>query len=391
MKSRKLLNRSLCYVRLNLLHGTATLAIMIYALIFEATAYGAATQLLNDNFFQNPAELSLVNKTQIIAGNLFIRPSFEFNGTAPDGAGKVNSVVNDSLPYMLTAFRLNDKFVGGLNITPSGYGHVSWPQDSILQYDGTVTYVLYYRGAFQASYQVTDNLSLGAGFNLEWNKLAELDFVIRGYGNQINKISGLNYTGDVGLFYKINNFNYLTTAVYTPVNTLGYGTSKLGPVTTDNLSLNITQANVVYVGLQHIVSDKWQVAGKIYWSNWTIQKNIDFTNTTTGSYVVPTNWKQVWSFQANTRYLATEKVGLLASIMYETNPAPLATNAVGYPLAASGSLAAGLDLMLLNELSSQVLYSYGRFLPNSPISNANDTGAVTANFQAVVLQFIYKI
>jgi len=139
------------------------------------------------------------------------------------------------------------------------------------------------------------------------------------------------------------------------------------------------------------VNDSWFLEGKVYWSGWSIQKNIDFTNTTTGSYAVPTNWRDVWSFQLNTRYAATEKEAILASIIYETNPVPLSTNAIGYPLAASGSISGGLDIAIQKELSAQILYSYGAFLPNSPIDNTNSLGTITANFQAAVLQFIYKL
>ncbi|MCR9191605.1 MAG: outer membrane protein transport protein [Gammaproteobacteria bacterium] len=367
------------------------LLVVVVSFVVEGQAYGAATQILNDIFYQNPAELSLVNKAQILAGNLYIRPAFEFTGISSGETGTVNSVVGDSLPYLLTAFRITDQFVAGINITPSGYGHLDWPEDSFVAFDSTVTNVLYYRGAIQTSYQFTDKLALGVGFNFEWNKLAELNFVIPGSGNQVNKISGLNYTGDVGLFYKINAYNNLTAAIYTAVDTLGYGTSTLGNVTVDNLSLNLTEASIIFVGLQHTVNEKWFVEGKVYWSNWTIQKNLDFTNTTTGSYVVPTDWKKVWSFQLFTRYVLNDNIAILGNLLYETNPGPLDTNAIGYPLAASGSLSLGLDVTVRKDLSAQIVYGYGAFLPNSPINNSTSLGTINANFQAATLQFIYKI
>jgi hypothetical protein len=40
-----------------------------------------------------------------------------------------------------------------------------------------------------------------------------------------------------------------------------------------------------------------------------------------------------------------EKLGLLGSFMYETNPVLLAANAIGYPLAATGTV---LDFELTN-------------------------------------------
>lgn len=354
------------------------------------SVYGAATQILSDNFYSNPAELSRVEKTQTIIGNLLLNPVARFNGEVLGVLGTAKSNVNDSLPYLLTGFRINDKVVVGLNITPSGYGHLSWPMDSFVAYDSTVTKVLYYRFGIQSEYQFSEKLSLGIGFNFEWNKLAELNFIVAGSGNQINKVSGLNYTGDLGIYYKINPKLFLSIAGYTQVNTYGYGTSSLGTVVNNNLSLNLTEAPVIYVGLESFIDDLWFLEGKIYWSGWPIQRNIDFTNTTTGSYVVPTDWKDVFSFQGTVRYAAMEKLGLLVSLMYETNPVPLATNAIGYPLAATGTLSGGVDFALRKDLSIQIIYSYGVFLPNSPVDNATSLGTIDAHFQAGILQFVYK-
>lgn len=91
----------------------------------------------------------------------------------------------------------------------------------------------------------------------------------------------------------------------------------------------------MYVGLQHLLNDKWSLGEKIYWSGWSIQKNLYFKNTATRSFIVPTNWKDVWSYQITTRYAITEKMALLGSVIYETNPNPTPTNSIGYPLAAS--------------------------------------------------------
>ena len=64
---------------------------------------------------------------------------------------------------------------------------------------------------------------------------------------------------------------------------------------------------------------------------------------------------------------------------------PLATNAIGYPLTATGTLSGGVDFALRKDLSIQVIYSYGEFLPNSPVDYATSLGTIDAHFQAGVL------
>lgn len=352
----------------------------------------AVDQILNDNFFQNPAELSLVNKLNLITGNVFIKPTFKFRGIANGNYGSTVSKVQNSLPYFLGSYRFTDKFVAGINITPSGYGHLQWPFDSIVIYDSTTTKLIYYRIGVQTSYQLTERLALGIGINLQYNKLGELDAVIPQKGNQVNKVSALNHTIDGGVYYKINARNFFTVAFYSTVHRPGHGSSSIGPITVNNLSMTVSEGPVAYIGLQHQVSEKLFLEEKVYWSGWSIQKYLIFKNTTTGNRVAPTLWQDAWSFQLSSRYVIKEKVALLGSVIYETNPGgPIVTNSIGYPLAATGSLSAGVDYTLFQNFSVQLIYGYGSFIPNSKINNANDKGIVTANSQAFVLQFTCKV
>ncbi|MCX7091669.1 MAG: outer membrane protein transport protein [Legionellales bacterium] len=374
---------------MNLLKSSAIVFILTFSLL--ENTYAAVYQILNDYFYQNPAELSQVNDTQLVLGNAIVMPRFEFNGKTAIGNGIASSKANNSLPYLLTAYRFTDKLVLGFNATPSGYGHIDWPEDSIVANASTVTNVLYYQFGLQSEYQFNNKLSVGLGFNIEYNKFAELNYMVPPLGNQVNKIkNGVNYVGDVGLYYKINPRNYLTSAVYTQVSTYGHGFSTLGPIISNDFSLNVLQALIAYLGLQHTIREKLFLEEKIYFSNWTIGKNVDFINSAKGSFSTPANWGDAWSFQISARYILTEKLGVLGSGTYETNPVPIATNQIGYPVSSAGALSIGLDFMMIKELSAQIMYSYGAFIPNAIIANTTGNGTVSANTQSFVAQLAYK-
>lgn len=367
--------------------------IFFYALplLYTENAIAAASQILNDNFFQNPAELSQTHKLQLLVGNLFILPKFEFKGISYGQEGKAQSSVSDSLPYLLSAYRINDRFVIGFNATPSAYGDLVWPQSSIVSQATTFTKSIYYRFAAQASYLLNHRLSIGMGVNLEDNKVFELNYLIAGLGNQVNKISGINVTADVGLYYQINNKNYLTTAIYSPVNTLGKGRSTLGSIVNNQFSMTISQAPVAFIGFEHFLNDKWFFSEKVYWSGWDIQKNLVMSNTTTGTIITPTNWKNAWSFQYSARFAATEHLGILNFGDYETNMIDPQFNQIGYPLSAFGSLGSGIDIIIKQGLSTQIVYGYGAFLPKATINNTNSQGQVAFNVQSITLQGSYKM
>ena len=117
---------------------------------------------------------------------------------------------------------------------------------------------------------------------------------------------------------------------------------------------------------------------------------MDFINSATGSFSTPANWGDAWSFQISARYTLTEKLGVLGSGIYETNPVPIATNQIGYPVSSAGALSIGLDFLLIKDLSAQFMYSYGAFLPNAVISNTTGNGVVSANTQSYAVQLAYK-
>ena len=117
---------------------------------------------------------------------------------------------------------------------------------------------------------------------------------------------------------------------------------------------------------------------------------MDFINSATGNISNPANWRDTWSFQVSARYGITEKWAILSSGLYESNASPIATNQIGYPVSSTASLTAGLDILLTKIFSAQVMYGYGAFIPKAVIANATGNGTVSANFQSVVVQFIYK-
>ncbi|MFT4060337.1 MAG: outer membrane protein transport protein [Legionella sp.] len=351
----------------------------------------AVTQILNDDFFQNPAQLSTIHHTQSTAGFVFINPQASFEGTVKEVNGSVRSNVQDTLPYLLTGYRINEHWVIGFNAVPSAYGHLEWPMDSFVSPVSTQTKIVYYRFGVQSSYEINTRWAVGAGFNVEDNARYFTNFAVPSRGNQVNSITDINYTGDLGLYYKINDTNYLSLAGYTQVNTYGQGTSSDILSINPNLSLNVTQAPVIYLGLQHQLTPKWFLSEKIYWSGWSIQHNINFTNTTSGTYIVPTNWKDVWSFQVTTRYAIKQRITVLSLLSYETNPVPLETNNIGYPLASAGYVSTGLDIALTKDFSLLGVYTYGAYLPNSPISNKNSNGIIHTRVQSMVLQVTYKM
>lgn len=353
--------------------------------------HAAVGQMLTDYFFQNPADLGLVNKRQVIAGNLLIAPTLVFNGTATGGTGQARSSVVDSLPYLLADIRLSDKWVLGFNAVPTEYGDLNWPIDSVVSHDSTVTKIYYYLLGLQSSFQLSDRMTLGFGLNIRYNYLAELDALVGNLGNEVNKASAINNGLDAGLRYKIADNHTFIAAFYTPVDRFGHGTSTLGNVTSYAFELNLVEAAVVFAGLQQQFAERWFFEEKVFWSNWTVQNNTTLKNTTRGTLVYPTNWTDTWSYMMAGQYRFTDKVAGFAGMMYETNPVPEDTNAIAYPVAPALFFSAGVDIAVYERWRMQLVYGYGFFIPKAKIGNGDNSGTISANTQAGTLQFTYQL
>lgn len=373
------------------LSGKQFLRILCINFTMVLSTHASVGQLLTDYFFQNPADLNAVAHQQVILGNFMIAPSLQFQGTAPGGTGSARSSVVDALPYLLADIRLTDKFVVGLNAVPSEYGDLSWPLDSIVAHDSTTTKIYYYILGLQSSYQFTDRLVLGLGLNLRYNYLAELDSLVGNLGNEVNKVSALNNGMDAGLTYKLTPKHTFIATFYSPVNRFGKGTSTLNGKTSYNFGLNIVEAAVIFMGMQHQFTERWYLQEKIFWSQWTVQNNTVLRNTTRGTIIYPTNWGDTWSYLVATEYKFIEKIAGLASVMYETNPAPNSTNAIGYPLAPTLFISAGIDFSVLKNVRMQLVYGFGFFIPKAVIDNSDSHGRISANTQVGVLQLVYKL
>lgn len=358
--------------------------------LFTQYAYADVGQILTDYFFQNPAELEAVSQQKMVLGNAFIAPTLTFHGTTLAGTGQAQTSTFDTLPYVLADTRLTDKWVLGFNIVPCQYGDLQWPIDSIVAHDSTTTKVYYYRLGFQSSYQLNPHLDLGIGVGLEYNYLQELDAVVRDLGNEVNKVSAVTQYMDAGFVYHITPRHALLAAMYSPVNIYGKGTSTLGGMVSNNFKLNIVDAAVLYMGLQHTFSEQWFLEERIYWSQWSAQQFSNLENTTRGNLLYITDWKDTLSYQLSGQYTSSEKLAWLATVMYETNAAPLWTNAIAYPIAPSWYFSLGLDRALTQNIHVQLFYGFSTFIPKAQIDTGGSIGMISCNTQSGVLQLTYK-
>lgn len=363
---------------------------LILLICCASKIFASGGQLLNSTFFPNPAAISSINNFEFIGGNLFFVPTLSFTGTSYGKVGSAQSSVYDPIPYLYVHYRLTDKWVIGINMLPSVYGDLLWPADSIVSTASVITNVLYYRSGILASYQITPDLSFGMGINLERNYL-EVAFMDPLLGFERNKSAGYHYVSDFGLKYRINSKDSVSIAYYTPVHYYSRGVSRASNIANYNYATLNANAAVSFVNFNHIVNELWNLKSTIYFSKWNIKKRSVFYNTVSGSEVLPTYWRNVWSFLFASQHILSDKISFAWDVLYETNPvSKFSYNYVGFPLASALNFSANFEFNVYKNIFVKVIGSYGTFAPNARINNANNYGVMSANIYTGALEGTYK-
>jgi len=358
----------------------------ILLLFITCNIFAAGGQLLNSTFFPNPSEIAKINKFELISGNLFFVPTLTFNGSSHGKTGSAYSSVYDPIPYLYTNYRIDDKWVVGLNMIPSVYGDLSWPVDSVVSNGAIMSDVLFYRSGVLTSYQITQDLALGIGINIE-RLFSQITFIDKTVGFQRSKSSGYDYVTDFGLNYKLTSKDLISLAYYTPIYKFVRGLSNASGIKNYNFTALRVDASVLFMDYQHTVNDYWKLKGAVYFSKWSVVKKIILYNNVSGDIILPAYWKNVWTFLLTSKHNITDKSIFTWQLFYETNPASSARyNYVGFPLSSALSFSAGCEYNFYKNFYVNIIGSYGTFAPNARINNASSYGTIAANLYTGVLE-----
>jgi long-subunit fatty acid transport protein len=151
---------------------------------------------------------------------------------------------------------------------------------------------------------------------------------------------------------------------------------------------------VATISILHEFNKMWFLKARLWWSNWSVSKQVLLTNSAIGNVVAPLNWQDTWSVDGLLKHTLNDKLSLFGQLVYDTNPVPAARNVIVYPSGppntGTGTALLGFELNLTKQLSVQVVYGYSMFLPNKIlISQPSVNGYVTLGQNTCVVNFKY--
>jgi long-chain fatty acid transport protein len=345
----------------------------IATLVTLTGAHATSYQIFANIAFTNPAALNSIKQGELIIGGAIVDTRFHFTGTAAGVNGSTTSRTTDLLPYGRIAMRLSPKFVASLDITQPYYTAIEYPRNSLVALFATETFIRDTNFSPKLSYQATDKLALGIGFDANQLYNGQLNFVVPPFGVLTNKAESWAYGWDIGLFYVATPATFLNLSYYSKIVQHANGASKWGPFTNNSLSADVKIPATYIANVVQMLCPVWALSATVRYAQWDTLRYTVLQNTAVGvTITVPDQFFNNVSTELATHYQINEKWGVLGAIDYEPNVQPTATRSVGLPTYTRYIPAVGAEYELSKGLKAKLVYAH--VFSSPPIDMTISTG-----------------
>ena len=319
----------------------------------NAYAGGAAGAEDASTIFYNPAGMTRLNGQQLIVGTHVVMPSVKFHnegsrhvtGLPLSGGNGGEGGVTKPVPNLYYSRKVSDRFSVGMGINaPFGLA-TDYDKNWVGRYHAVESDVLTVNINPSIAYKITDNLSFGAGFNVQYLKAklsCAVDFGTLGYSLHIpgllpqandgfSKLKGdswgIGY--DLGLLYEFSKntragISYRSRiehtldgdAEFSKVPAALQGTFHDGGVQAD-----ITLPDNLSVSFYHQFNPYWAVMADFTWTNWQLFEKLecDFDNAGQPNSVTTENWGDSYRYSLGASFTPTTAWTFRAGTAYDTS------------------------------------------------------------------------
>ena len=345
------------------------------------------------SMFWNPATMSLHNGQGFVSesnASLIIPYSRAKDGRIPPGGvGPFSDSGNIGkfafVPASYWTYAVNDQLNVGMAMN-SPFGLVTDARDTWFGGpNGDKSDVKTYNFNPQASYKLTDQLSVGVGAQVEYMTV-KLTSRQPGTGAQILGVKGddwgIGFTA--GLMFQPMDGTQIGLGFRSSVKhkLKGHGSAPgLGILTDRSITAGFSSPETVTFGIRQKVSEDLTVMGGVEWANWSRFKKLAVTFTPPGATAATVeNWKDSWYYSLGAEYAASDALKLRGGVAYEKSPVPDATRTPRVPDNDRFWLSAGASYKLADNMTADLAYSHV-FMKKGSIGLTGAPAPLSANFK----------
>lgn len=401
-------------------------AIGNYAAGIAAEAADASTG------WYNPAGLVLIKKQEAVFSGVGVFPSSKLSGTSTYTTEEVPAYTQSFnglqgaedafVPAFHYALPLGEQAAFGLSVvSPFGLS-TNWGTTSPVRYQATLTKLLTVNVSPELAGKLTDNLSMGAGLDLQWAKVnfnsvlgspAALQY-LEGLGALVTPTT-LDSTTDnqghsfgigfhAGLLSKFNDDHTRLGLNYqSKISHKFYGSSTLtGPLADPELtdpdavfrsnllvSNNVELPDVLTLSAYQDLSAKWALLGSVVYTGWSSFKSIELNNVaafsgTSGEQVLvdstaTEDYRNIWRWAVGANYHVNDKWMMRFGGGYDQTPTVPAERDVRLPDADRWALSIGSHYQIKPNIGIDVGYTYLFALNDANVNKTQAMGLVSSS------------
>jgi long-chain fatty acid transport protein len=394
-----------------------------------AYAGGAAAASDASTINANPAGMTQLNGDQMVVGAHFIDPNIDFDdlgsvnfdGTPLTGGDGGDGAKKAAIPVFYYMWDMDNGVRLGLGVN-APYGLVTkYNSDWQGRYNEITTSLKTINVNPSAAYQVTDRLSVGGGFDLQYIRaklLQALDFgavcvgalgaptCAAGFGlapqasDGAGLVSGwdLAYGYNGGLLYELAEgtrigVHYRSKIEYeievdaefvVPAGARAFFTAVGAPTafTDGGARVKLTIPETFSASIYHEIDPRWAVMADVTWTRWSQfeEVRVRFDNPATPANVLPTQWDDVFRVSAGVTYDWNDSLILRGGLAFDESPVGNAFRGPGIPDSDRYVIAVGFGYQLTESLLLDVAYQHLFLKEGSTARPSNTSSVLNGNF-----------
>jgi len=357
-----------------LLVGITLVSAELYAGGFQLNEHGARAMAQGGAFaarasdgsaiFFNPAGLAFQNEGSVYFGATAIIPTVSFYGPLQDNTNAKTKAPNQFfMPINIYGtYPLSDRWHVGIGVNnPYGLGS-EWPNDWVGKGITTKVSLQSFFVTPTIAYRVSDDFSVGAGFNYVTGKVglnrAVTQVPIDDPRATVN-LSGTGVGFNLGALYKISpelsaGASYRSSSKINATGTAGfYPDYSILP--SGAASTSITLPATGFLGLAYTVTEDLTVEGDVQYIGWSSYKSLDITFEDGSQSSTPKNYKDTYILRIGGEYTMAP-LHIRAGYLFDHSPVDAAYVDPILPDANRNGLNLGLGYDLNDRWSVDAAY-----------------------------------
>jgi len=404
-----------------------------------AYAGAAATESDASYLVYNPATLAGVNDYDVSASVVEALPGTKASytvttttlGTPTGGSPRASGYISDAtVPAFGLRQRLSDRWAVGVSLSIPWAVRTDYPHDWAGRYYAQKSALFTINATPIVSYQVTPDLSLGAGLQIEYAQGALTSVIDTGTLGALNSIPGsvpgtqdsfarlsgsgwaIGYTfgvvdriGDVtfGVAYRSSLQHHLAGPLKFTLDSAGIGAtirSLTGLFADARQSTPVTTPDMITSGARVEIADNWTALAELDWTDWSRVREIrvQAIKSPQPDEVTTLNWKNTFFASLGAEYRASPSWTFRAGVGFDQTPVTDSNREPRFPDGDRTWISAGMryhatDNLDVDIAGAHVLFPESRVALNPAIPGAALRGTLIGTTQAyanvVGLQFNY--